>query len=95
MPKTITITIPDDRLKVFEHEVADIEQWVRDALEGRYQYTINVLADEARRVLEADPAVTTMPAKPAALIAEYLKRPDYKNRVQRDAEEEAKRKAKV
>lgn len=95
MPKTITITIPDDRLKVFEHEVADIEQWVRDALEGRYQYTINVLSDEARRVLEADPAVTTIPAKPAALIAEYLKRPDYKNRVQRDAKEEAKRKAKV
>lgn len=95
MPKRIVIDLTDAEVTVLQHDLLDIDQWVRNAITGKVTACTKRLADEARRVLEADPAVTTMPAKPAALIAEYLKRPDYKNRVQRGAEEEAKRKAKV
>jgi len=84
MPKTITITLTDAQVKLLEHELLDIDQWVRDAIAGRIDYTMNVLADEAQGVLMADPAVVTMPAKPDALVTEYLKRPDYKNRKQRE-----------
>lgn len=95
MPKKITITIPDDRLKVFDHEILDIEQWILEALEGRYQYTLAIMAEEAKNVLMADPAIDTMPAKPAALVSAYMARPDYKNRKKRDEDEEKERRTKA
>lgn len=85
MPKTITYTLTDAQVKVLEHELLDIEQWVKDAIDGRLNYTLNVLADEARQVLMADPAVDTMPAKRDALVAAYMARPDYKGRKQRES----------
>lgn len=91
MPKTITVTLTDTQVKALEYDLLDVDQWVRDAVAGRINYSVKALAAEARRVLEADPAVTTMPAKPAALISEYLKRPDYRDRKKRDEDEEKER----
>lgn len=93
MPKTITVTLTDAQVKVLEHEILDIEQWVKDAIDGRVNYCLHVLADEAQVVLMSDPAVETMPAKRDALVTEYLKRPDYKNRKKRedDAERDRRR----
>ena len=91
MPKVITITLTDEQVKLLYHELFDIEQWVKDAIDGRITYCQNVLAEEAQRVLMADPAVTTMPAKPDALVAAYLQRPDYKDRKHRDEDERATR----
>lgn len=87
MPKNIVVTLTDEQVTVLEHELLDIDQWVKDAVAGRIDYTRNILAAEARDVLMSDPAVDTMPAKRDALVAEYLKRPDYKNRKQRDDDE--------
>lgn len=93
MPKTITVTLTDAQVKLLEHELLDIDQWVKDAVNGRIDYAMNVLADEARDVLMNDPSVDAMPVKRDALVAVYQSRPDYKNRQQRDADEEAQRRA--
>lgn len=93
MPKTISVTLADQQVKVLEHEILDIEQWVKDAIDGRLNYCLNILADEAHTVLMNDPAVTTMPAKRDALVAAYMARPDYKGRKQREADDAARRQA--
>lgn len=91
MPKTITITLTDAQVKYLEHDLLDIDQWVKDAVAGRVNYSAKRLADEARSVLMNDPAVETIPAKPAPLITAYMARPDYRDRKKRDEDEEAER----
>lgn len=91
MPKTITVTLTDEQVSVLEHELLDVEQWVKDAVDGRINYTTNVLVEEAKRVLGDDPEVTAIPKDPAALIALYRDHPSYRNRRQRDADEEVER----
>lgn len=91
MSKKITVTLTDAQVKALAHEITDIEQWVKDAIDGRVNYCLNVLAAEAQVVLMNDPAVETMPAKADALVAEYLKRPDYRDRKKRDEDEEKER----
>lgn len=93
MPKTISVTLTDAQVKVLEHELLDIDQWIKDAVTGRIDYAMNVLADEARIALMNDHAVDAMPAKRDALVAVYQSRPDYKNRKQRDDAEERERRA--
>lgn len=95
MPKKITITLTDAQVKLLEHELLDIDAWVQDAVNGRINYTVNVLADEAREVLTNDPTVDTVPADRDALIAAYTARPDYRNRKKRDADEESERQAAI
>ncbi len=91
MSKKITVTLTDAQVKALAHEITDIEQWVKDAIDGRVNYCLNVLAAEAQVVLMNDPAVETMPAKADALVAAYLQRPDYKDRKHRDEDERATR----
>jgi len=91
MAKTIKITLNDEQVKILEHELLDIEQWVKDAVEGRINYTTNVLVDEAKRVLDTDPDVDAIPKDPAAVIALYRSHPAYRNRRQRAADEDAER----
>lgn len=87
MAKTITITLSNADLRAMEHDVIDPEQWIRDAVAGKVAACAKRMAQEAVNVLSADPAVSTMPAKPDALIAELAKRGDYKTRKQREADE--------
>lgn len=91
MAKTITITLSNADLRAMEHDVIDPEQWVRDAVAGKIASCTRRITQEAVTVLSNDPAVETMPAKSAQLIAELVKRPDYKNRRRRDEDERATR----
>ena len=91
MAKTITVTLTNAEMRAFEFVVADPEQWVKDMIANKVAACTERMIAEAVRVLSADPAVTDMPAKPERLIAELVKRPDYKNRAAREAEESARR----
>ncbi len=93
MPKKITITLTDEQVKVLEHELIDIDDWIADAIDGRINHSVNVIANEAQEALMNDPDVETMPTKRDALVAVYMARPDYKNRAQKEAEEKARREA--
>jgi len=98
MPKRITINLSDADVMVLGHDLIDIDDWVQQAVAGKIASCAKRLAVEARQVLESDPAVESMPAKRAALVAAYIARPDYKNRKQREAEakaEEAAERAKA
>ena len=94
MTKKITVNLTDEQVKILEHELLDIDEWVQEAVNGRLNYTLNVLADEAREVLIADPDVTSIPANREALVATRMARSDYRNRKKRVEDEDKERKAK-
>lgn len=89
MPNRITIDLTDAEMAILAHDLLDPEQWIRDAVTGKITACMSRMAQEAQRILMADPAVTTMPTHPEAQIAELIKRPDYKTRKQRDDAERA------
>lgn len=93
MAKNITVTLSNADMRALEFVLVDPEQWFKDMIANKVAACTERITAEAVRVLSADPAVTDMPAKPERLIAELVKRPDYKNRAQREDEE--KERAKV
>jgi hypothetical protein len=84
MPRTIAIELNDADLQALAHDLLDPEQWIRDAVANKVAACKGRMVAVAVEVLSADPAVENMPAKPEKLIAELVKRPDYRNRKQRE-----------
>lgn len=95
MPLTVSITLTDADLLRLDHDILDPEQWARDMIAGKIAACATRLETEARAVLAADPDVDSVPSDPDALITVYTARPDYKNRKQRDADEEVQRRAAI
>ncbi len=93
MPKKITVNLTDQQVAILEYELLDINEWIQEAVNGRINYARNMLAEEAREVLEADAAVTVIPADRDELIAARMARSDYRNRKKRDEDEESARQA--
>ena len=86
---TITVTISDADELALKNDLVDINDWAQKAVIGK----VNNCKSRMCRTdgvwvqkLFADPTVTSIPADQEALIDLITKRPDYKNRVQRDAE---------
>jgi len=90
MPTQFTVTVSDADLAILKHDLIDPEQWLRQAVTGKISACAKRLVAEARQVLEADPAVESMPAKPVALVAAYIARPGYKNRKAKEDEKKAR-----
>jgi hypothetical protein len=80
----ILITLSPDDLAALRHDLLDPEAWIRTAVAEKIAACKRRMAQQAVAVLRADPAVTTMPAKDDELIAELVKRPDYKGRAARN-----------
>lgn len=88
--KTYQIIVPDNKVKVIENDVLDLEVWINGAIDGKYNNCKSRLIKS-----EIDLSVKNGEAIPAgedAILNKHFNRPDYKNRKQRDAEEEAQRK---
>jgi hypothetical protein len=68
--------------------VPDVEQWVRDLLSAKCHTRGKALIEAWRPRLFADPTVTSLPANEKDLVALIVARPDYRSRLQADAEEE-------
>lgn len=90
---TYTRTFTAAQWRAFEHDLLDPFAWIDAAIDGKLAASQGRMATDAVAVLTADPAVTDIPAKPEKLIAELVKRGDYRNRKQRDDEERAAEKA--
>jgi hypothetical protein len=78
----ITLNIPDDEIKIVENDVISADQWIRDAWAGK-------LAKSKARIVEAEVSRSVsrgeaVPAGEAAIISQFLARPGYKNRKERD-----------
>ena len=87
MTVTLTVEISDINAKVLLNDLLDIDDWVQAAVAGKISNCKKRMAIQATAVLKADASVETMPATDDGLIAALLARPDYKNRVARDAAE--------
>jgi len=75
---------------ILVHELLDPNQWVVSATNGKINSIKTRMAEEARQVLYADESVTQIPASDDEIIEIYIARSDYKNRAEREAEQEAK-----
>lgn len=87
--KVITLNIPDSDIAIVENDVENAEEWIRAAWAGK----VNKCKE---RIVKAEIQLSiskgeALPAGETAIVQKYLTRPDYKNRVERDAAEDAKR----
>lgn len=89
MALTITINISDADEACLKSDLLDIDAWVRKAVEGKIGNSRKRLIREWQPKLMADPAVTDMPANEQRFVDMVLARPDYKNRVAREASQES------
>lgn len=83
MGLTITVNISDADQVALENDLLDTNEWVQAAVTGKINACRKRMALVAVKILTADPDVTTMPASDADLIAELVKRSDYKKRIDR------------
>lgn len=87
MALIITVNISDLDETALKNDLLDIEDWVQRAVAGKINKCKKRLVAQSQQVLTADPNVENMPANDAGIIAAATSRPDYKDRVARDAEE--------
>jgi len=84
-----TVTISDMNMKILANELLDVDDWIQMAVDGKLQAVKTRMIADWHNKLLADPDVESIPANEDALINMIVSRDDYKNRVQRDAEEAA------
>tara|TARA_Y100000310_G_scaffold339919_1_gene434112 strand:+ start:4056 stop:4334 length:279 start_codon:yes stop_codon:yes gene_type:complete len=84
MALTITVIISDADQVALENDLLDIDDWVQKAVIGKINNCKKRMAQAASLALKSDDAVASMPASDDGLIAELTRRPDYKNRAQRE-----------
>lgn len=89
----VTVNISDIGVLCLKHDLLDIEKWVQGAVIGKINCCKTRIVEQEQPKLIADPAVKSMPADENELIKVLTSHPSYENRVQRDAREEAERKA--
>ena len=85
MALTITINITDAEEACLKNDLLDVDDWVRKAVVGKINNCRKRFIREWTPKMFADPEVDMIPADDAAFIASVLARPDYKNRVAREA----------
>ena len=88
MATNYTVTISDDDKIALDNDLLDVDDWIQQAVTGKINNCKKRMAQEATQVLKADASVTNMPADDDGLIAALAARDDYKNRVEREEEEE-------
>ena len=82
-----TITVSDVDMKILNNEIRDVNTWIQRAVEGKIASVKKRMLRDWTARLNADPDVESIPANEDALMDVIVARDDYKNRVQRDAEE--------
>jgi len=83
----ITISISDIDEKVLKNDLLDIQEWVQGAVYGKIGNCQKRMIAEWQPKLFADPDVDSIPADETAFINLVIARDDYKNRAQRESED--------
>ena len=73
--------------KCLKNDLLDIEDWIIKAIEGKINKCKKRLIREWNQKLMKDPSVKTIPANEEDFIELVTSRSDYKNRVEKEAEE--------
>jgi hypothetical protein len=82
------LEIPDPLVKAMEHDLVDIEQWIREAAFGKANNCYKRMRDQWLEKLLTDPTVRNIAATTDGFIDQVTKHPDYKNRVERERDAE-------
>ena len=89
---TITVTIDDTDQKCMKNDLLDINQWVQDAVTGKKNNCWKRFQREwTTKLMEDESFTDAIPSNKTDFVNLVLARPDYKDRVTRDAEAEAAR----
>lgn len=88
--KKIILDIPDDEIKIVEHDVVDAEQWIKGAWAGKVNNCKGRLAKEERERSIKEGA-QMIPASDDGLVQKAMARPDLESRKERDLREEKER----
>lgn len=78
------IDISDTDIKVLQHDILNIEDWINAAIAGKITSCKSRLIESWMPRLLSDPAVITIPADESALINVITQHPGYLNRSDRD-----------
>lgn len=82
--KTITLTIPDDEIRIVENDVPNAEQWLIEAWNGKVaNCKSRIIKEEINRSVLSNESI---PAGEEAIVNKHFNRPDYKNRKDRDTD---------
>jgi|TARA_R110002020_G_scaffold457215_1_gene674051 hypothetical protein len=79
------LEISDSDIKVLQHDLLNIEDWINGAVTGKIAACKSRLLNEWTGRLIGDPSVIAIPANENELIDMIVNRPDYQNRFERDA----------
>lgn len=83
----ITVDIPDADALALKNDLVDIDDWVQKAVRGKVANCRSRMVTEWLPRLMADPEVLSIPAQENEMLALIVARPDYLDRVERDAED--------
>ena len=83
---TITVTINDTDQKIMKNDLADINDWVQKAVDGKKNNTWKRFQSEWTKKLMDDETFTDpIESDKEKFVNQVLARPDYKDRATRDA----------
>lgn len=80
----IKITISDEDVDALEHDLLDVKEWVRKAVEGKIAKCRKRLIQQGYPDLLKDPDVTSLPATEDELVRVIQSRPGYQKRKDRN-----------
>ena len=80
----IEIEINDIDLKCLNNDLLDVDQWVKDAVNGKISQCKSRMIKEWTPRLMNDPKVSMIPANEKELINLIIARDDYKDRKERE-----------
>lgn len=79
-----TVTFTDEQQKLLEHDLLDVDEWIQAAAIGKTYCCKKRLAN-LERTRAIDAGEQDIPVTLDELAAAYMARPEYKNRVEREA----------
>ena len=79
-------TLSSTEESVLKNDLADIQDWVNSAINGKVSNCKKRLVAEWLPKLYADDSVSSIPASEDEIVALVVARSDYKDRAARDAE---------
>ena len=82
----IQVEISDLDEKVLQHDLLEVQRWVHDAVNGKINNVKKRLLKEAQEKLFSDPEIDSIPATEEGLLTLYFSRPYYKNREEKEIE---------
>ncbi len=85
----IKLTLSNLEARLLENDLLNIQDWFEEAKLGKINNCTKRFLKEWQQKLMADPSIDSIPANEEDFINLVTSRPDYKNRVEREAEKDA------